>query len=141
MPGTLVQDANLLTNLADNATPPGTAAVTITATQNGTGLEVDRPRLVRFKLTVASIGGTSPTFDVEIQGSDTSNFSSTVSYGRFATHTANGTFFITAYVYSSFVRARVVVGGTSPTAAVTVVVEEPHWEALQGPASATPDTA
>lgn len=140
MPGTLVTDSATATNLADPAGTPGTAAVTVAANTTGTGFEVDRPGDVRFELVLASVSGTTPTFDVEIQGSETSNFASTISLGRFSRKTAAGTSWLQARAYSKYVRAVVTVGGTSPSASVTCTIQERNYE-RQEPPAATGDSA
>jgi|SRR5579884_2837133 len=141
MPGTLAQDNAVQTNLVDPGATPGTAAVSVATSTTGTGMEVDRPGDVRFELVLSSVTGTSPTFDVEIQGSETSTFGSTISYGRFARKTTNGTWWLQARVYSKYVRAVATTGGTVTTASGVVTVQERNYERIEAPASSSPDSA
>lgn len=111
MPGTLVQD-NLAPNLLSGAT------LNAAGSTNGTAVQLDRPGEVSFVLTLGTVTGTSPTFDVVIQGCDSSGFGSNViTYGQIETSggsQSNLSRQITARAYHTYVRAVVTVGGTSP---------------------------
>jgi hypothetical protein len=111
MPGTLVQDS-LAPNLLAGST------LNAAGTTNGTIVQLDRPGEVAFVLTLGTVTGTSPTLDVTIQGSDVANFGSgVITYGQIETSggsQSNAVRQISARAYHRFVRAVVVVGGTSP---------------------------
>lgn len=124
MPGTLVRDS--LAPVLLNAT--------VTATGNDTGVEVDKPALVSIIAQVTgAVTGTTPTLDLEIQGSNVSGFGSgVVSYGKFPTMTATDassatTHVLTAQVYKKYMRTVRTAGGTTPSfGTVQVKVRLPH---------------
>lgn len=127
MPGSYATDAlapNLLTGATLNAA----------GTTNSTAVDLDRPGCVRFRLVTGTVTGTTPTLSVELQGCDSSNFSSTpvVSYGRFASvgDEDDETRYLSAEVHHQYLRAVVVAGGTSPSFAgsvLTVLPEHTLW--------------
>lgn len=122
MPGTLVQDA-LAPALHTGAT------LNSAGTTTGTAADIKAPRHVRVQLVSATASGTNPTLDVEIQSSDDSNFGSFSTLAKFTqTTTASLTKYVQAYCPHRYVRAKVVLGGTSPSfASSTIKVVEPHF--------------
>lgn len=120
MPGTLVQDA-LAYTLIDE---------TVTASTTEAGVDVQKPAEVSVELVTGAITGTGVTVDVEVEGSDLSDFSAgVVSYGRFAGITETNdseTRYLQARAYKQFMRVDVTVAGTSPSAPLTVKVRTPH---------------
>lgn len=124
MPGTLVKDNSQV--LVSNQT--------LTTTTTGAAVTTGRDNIVRVRLQVTgTVSGTSPTLSVEIQGSDTSDFTTDplVHMGSFNTVTASlGTAerFLDVDNAKAFMRAVVTVGGTSPSfAGVTVDVVEKRY--------------
>lgn len=113
MPGSLVHDA-----LA-----PSLQNGTITSNTTGSGVTVNKPGDCRAKLTIgATVTGTSPTLDVEIQGSNDN--STWVKLGRFAQKTASDastTSFLELDLYFTYVRAVSTVGGTTPSFGSVVI--------------------
>lgn len=120
MPGTLIQDANAL-NLATGATLNAAGTTTSTIT------EAPYSGKIAIKLATSTVTGTTPTLNVEIQGSDSSTFASgVVSYGRFAQVTAsNDTRYLQVYHDKRYIRASVVVGGTTPVFTGTTITPVP----------------
>lgn len=123
MPGTLVSDS-LAPQLADGSN--------ITATANGTAVEVPYPGVVAVELVTGTCTGTSVTCDVEIQGCDASGFgSNVVSYGRFARLTEASdavTKVLIAEVRHRYMRAVYTVAGTSPVLPITIKVRDQHYK-------------
>src|SRR3954471_18529227 len=114
MPGSLVRDANAI-NLLTGAT------LNSAGTTNGTVQRLDKPGEVRFCLLTSTVTGTTPTISIEVKGADDLAFSTNVvSYGLFATTSGTGAAqtgisrYLDANVYKRYVRATVVLGGTSP---------------------------
>src|SRR5438045_2451431 len=107
MPGSLVKDT-LAPNLASGAT------LNSAGTTSGTVVQIDKPGTIRLELATSTVTGTSPTLDVEVKGADDSGFTTNVvSYGRFSQATASNVLrFMVAQVFSKYIRATVVVGGT-----------------------------
>lgn len=121
MPGTLIQDANAL-NLATGATL--NAAGTTTSTVQ----ELPYSGKVAVKLTTGTVTGTTPTLNVEIQGSDSATFASgVVSYGRFASvgDEDNVSRYLSIYHDKRYIRASVVVAGTTPVFTGTTITPVP----------------
>jgi len=122
-PGTTIRDAKTASNVilaqgnvaADNA---GTTA-----------LQVDRPCMVTIEMVLGTIAAGVSAFDVEIQGSDVSNFGSgVVSYGRFDLVGPNDdgqTRQLSAQVYKSYMRAVIDYTG-SGNANVGIFVRTPY---------------
>ena len=90
---------------------------------------VGRPGLVRIRQAVTAKTGTTPTYDVEVQSSDVSDFASgVVSHGKFSqTTTTLGTKYLMAWVLKSYMRVIETLGGTSPTYTVKLDLVEPHF--------------
>ena len=110
MPGTHVADA-LAPNLLSGST------LNAAGTTDGNVWEALWPGKIRFELTTGTVTGTSPTMDIELKGCEDSAFSGTVvSYGRFAQRdtTDNATRWLEADIQSKYLKATVVVGGTTP---------------------------
>jgi hypothetical protein len=124
MPGTVVRDS-LAVDLLDDVdlTDEGAA-------QNGTAWEALWPGLVQFTLEIASVTGSTPTLVIDIQGCETSNFSTadvvtlgTISAGDEADGTVLG---LTTYVDSKYVRAVADVSGTTVVYTATLKPVLPH---------------
>jgi hypothetical protein len=124
MPGTVVRDALAVDLLADVDLADEGAA------QEGTALEVLWPGNVQFYLEIATVTGTTPTLVIDIQGCETSDFSTAavVEYGQFeAGDEADGTVFaFETYVDSKYVRAVADVSGTTVVYDATLKVVLPH---------------
>lgn len=100
-----------------------------TVTTNVASLITPINKAYRATLILASIGGTSPTFDVTIEsapeGPDVTDANATwITETTFAQRTTNGNESI-AFTGQGYARkrARIVVTGTSPTAAITVLIQ------------------
>lgn len=123
MAGTYAHDA-ALTALINGTT---------TATTTGSAVQVEKPGPCAFRLTAGAVTGTSPTLDVEIQGSNDSAFGSgVVSYGHFdnlaGTAASVSEKILNASVYKRYVRAVATITGTTPSyASLKVTVEEPDY--------------
>jgi hypothetical protein len=123
MPGSYVKDA-ASPNLAGGST------LNAAGSTNGTVVEVLWPADTRVQLITGTVSGTSPTLDVELKGADDLAFTqNVVSFGRFAALTggaqSNVSRFLEADVYKRYVRATVVLGGTTPSYAGTQIVLRP----------------
>lgn len=123
MPGTVVRDANAPNLLAGST-------LNAAGTTNGTAWDAQWPGDVQFVLTTGTVTGTdTPTIVVDIQGCETSDFS-TADVVTLATLTAaasSATVEATTFVDSRYVRARVTVSGTSPVfTGSTIVPALPH---------------
>jgi len=126
MPGTLVSDS-LATDILAGAT------LNSAGTTQSTIVDIEWPRMIGVEIDTGTVTGTSPTLDVEIEGSDSSTFGSGVvtltqlpTVGDDDDAVARGQVLYCPYRY---IRAQVVVGGTSPVftgTAVTLV--EPHFQ-------------
>ena len=124
MPGTIVRDAsapNLFTGI--DLTDEG-------AVQNGTAWDAQWPGDVQFALEIATVTGSTPTLVVDIQGCETSDFSTAdvVTYGTISVgDEADGSHFaITAYVNTRYVRATADVSGTTVVYTATLKPVLPH---------------
>lgn len=121
MPGTWVQDANA-PELADGTD--------LTATGNGTGVQVDEPGWVRVELVSGTCTGTTTTCDVEIQSSDSSTFASgVISHGLFPQLDQDDddvTRYMDAYVSKRYMREVHTITGTTPVFPLTITVRERH---------------
>ncbi len=111
MPGSFVRDADQVDLLADN-----TLTTAAGANQTGTAHEIGWSGNTRFELVTAGSAGTTPDISVDIQGSETSDFSDDVV--TLATivgeDPADGTVLgADAYVNSKYVRAVSTVSGSS----------------------------
>jgi hypothetical protein len=105
------------------------SAEVMTATGNGTAVEgFGSKSRMQSSFTVASIGGTTPSFTGIVQGSfDGTNWFDLVTHTAL---TANGVDMkvvseiqgTTVVVIPPMIRSRVVVSGTTPTGAVTHIV-------------------
>lgn len=121
MPGTLASDAL--------AVVLNSAAITSKTTTTGTGVEVAWPGDVQIEMVLGTLTGSAGTADVEIQGSDVSNFGSgVVSYGRFAQfiETATGTRRMNAYVNKRYMRAVIITAGTTVTTYTITITVRPE---------------
>lgn len=90
------------------------------ATENGGWLDVGVGANIVLSAVASGVGGTSPTFDFTIQTSPASDGTSVRTLGTFTQITANGSERKSFACADRYVRARVVVGGTSPTADLVV---------------------
>ena len=111
MPGSLVRDAIAVDLLAAVDLEDEGAA------QNGTAMPILWPKEVQFLLDITSVTGTSPTLVIDIEGCESSDFSTTdvVTLGTItAGDEADGTqLAVQTYVNSKYVRAVADVGGTT----------------------------
>lgn len=136
-PGTNVSDT-LETNLLTGATLNSAGTTSATA-----GVDVSRPGLVAFVLELGTVTGTSPTIDITVTASDTSDFSDdVVTVARVTsagTNEDNLVYAATAYVTKQYVKASaVVLGGTSPVyTGATLKVRQPHWHRGTGTSAGT----
>lgn len=93
------------------------------ATENGGWLDVGVGANLVLALTAANVTGTSPTIDVTIQTSPKSDGTSVRTLGTFTQLTAAGSERKSFACADRYVRARVVLGGTSPVGDVAVAGE------------------
>lgn len=123
MPGTLVTDS-LASNLLAGAT------LNSATSSNGTAVDLQYPCNFGVQVVTGTVTGTSPTLDITIQASSTSDFSSdVVDLGAFPTigDEDNVTKHAVFYTPKRYVRASVVTGGTSPVfTGTTAKAVEPH---------------
>jgi len=127
MPGTLASDSL--------AVVLHSAAITSATTTTGTGQYVGWPGDVQVEADPGTMTGTH-TCDIEIQGSDVSNFGSgVVKLGRFAqiSQAATATQRMNVYCNKKYMRAVIVTAGTVTADNVVVTVRPPHYQR-------TPDT-
>ena len=123
MPGTVVRDALEVDLLADvDLTDEGAA-------QSGTARELLWTGWTQFALEIASVTGTAPTLVIDIQGSETSDFSDDVV--TLGTVTAGdeddgAALAVSAFVDSRYVRAVADVGGTTVVYTATLTAVPPH---------------
>jgi hypothetical protein len=122
MPGTLVSDASA-PELLDGSN--------VTATGQGSAVEVGYLGHVRAMLALGTCTGTTTSLDLKVQGSDDSGFSSgVVDYGEFPTKDQDDdstTSFLDIVVQHRYVRANYVVAGTSPVFPATLTLEESEY--------------
>ena len=85
------------------------------ATENGGWLDVGVGANLVLAVIASGVGGTSPTFDFTIQTSPANDGTSVRTLGTFTQITADGTERKSFACADRYVRARVVVGGTTPT--------------------------
>lgn len=97
------------------------AAQTVTATQNSSVFSTEGNTLI-CHLTVASIGGTTPTLDVKIQDTADGVNWVDVPSASFTQITANTTARLVVSNVGLMARAVLTVGGTTPTMAVTLTI-------------------
>lgn len=125
MPGTVVRDANA-TNLLAGVTTTTAAG----AGQAGTAMEALWPGDVQFTLVPSAKSGTTPQISVDIQGCETSDFSTAdvVTLGTIvaADPTVGAAFGFTTYVDSKYVRAVSTVTGTTGSITATLYPVLPH---------------
>jgi hypothetical protein len=117
MPGTVVRDA-LAPNLAVGAT------LNAAGTTNGTVVDLGEMHEVQIELATATVTGTGPTLNVELQGSDSPTFATgNVSYGRFAQvgDEDNIRRQLQVFISKRYIRAVVVVAGTTPVFTGTTI--------------------
>lgn len=130
MPGSVVRDALAPDLLADADLADEGAA------QNGTAYEIGWAGDVQFVLEIATVTGTTPTMTIDIQGCETSDFSTdpVVTIGTIVVaDEADGSVFATvAYVTSRYVRAVVDVGGTTVVYTATLTPVPKHDRQVRG---------
>lgn len=124
MPGSVVRDALEVDLLAAVDLEDEGAA------QNGTAREIGWTGWTQFVLEIASVTGSTPTLVVDIQGCETSDFSTAdvVTLGTItAGDEADGTdLAISCYVDSKYVRAVADVGGTTVVYTATLTAVPAH---------------
>lgn len=134
MPGTVVRDANAPDLLADVDLEDEGAA------QNGTAWDAQWPGWVQFVLEIASVTGSTPTLAIDIQGCETSDFSTAdvVTLGEiYAGDEADGTVLaFTTYVDTRYVRAVADVSGTTVVYTATLKPVYPHDRRVRDTAGA-----
>ena len=121
--GVQVNDADAVDLLAGATLDSATSS-------NGTVRDLLWPRWVKFRLVTGTVTGTSPTLDVTLQASSTSDFSSDVvdlgAFPQVGDEDAVPKVFRT-YVTKRYVRASVTTGGTSPDySGTTLKAEDPQ---------------
>jgi len=113
------------TDLQSRYKPPGMTLFSGTVTANGNTADIDVSTVsaLEVEIKVTSVSGTSPTLDVYIEG----KFEATGDYKPLASQTGittTGVWFLTINpLVFRYVRVRWVVGGTSPSFAITVVAQ------------------
>jgi hypothetical protein len=120
-PGTTVKDA-LEPELHDAA---------VVASVTGSWVEVNFPMEVVAVAEVGAVTGTGVTVDIEVQGADDASGTNLVSYGKFDTITEsddNEDRVLSISAFKRYVRVDIVAAGTSPSAAVRVVLRPKDWE-------------
>lgn len=130
MPGTYVRDANEVDLLADLDLADEGAA------QNGTARELGWSGLTQFVLEIATVTGTTPTMVIDIQGCETSDFSTdpvvtlaTISAGD----EADGAVLAAVCdVQSRYVRAVADVSGTTVVYTATLTAVPPRDRYVRG---------
>jgi hypothetical protein len=130
MPGSVVRDALATDLLADlDLADEGSA-------QNGTAHEIGWSGLTQFVLEIATVTGTTPTMVIDIQGCETSDFSTdpvvtlgTISVGDEADDTS---FAVVADVDSRYVRAVADVSGTTVVYTATLTPVPPRDRRVRG---------
>lgn len=133
MPGSLVTDGTPFSLQAS-------ASISSTTTTTGVLFTGVKGTLYRVKLSVGTNSGTTPTLDVEVQGSDASAFGSgVVSYGRFgqlssADVAATSPYYLEFVPQHDYVRLSYTIGGSAtPTFnTVVVTVEECNYLRTKG---------
>jgi hypothetical protein len=130
MPGSVVRDALAVDLLADVDLADEGAA------QNGTAHEIGWAGLVQFVLEIASVTGTTPTMVIDIQGCETSDFSTdpVVTLGTIsAGDEADGAVLaVVADVQSRYVRAVADVSGTTVVYTATLTPVPHHDRQVRG---------
>lgn len=110
MPGTLVTDS-LASDLLTGST------LNSAGTTNGTVADLGHPCEFGVRVETGTVTGTSPTLDITVQASSTSDFSSdvvdVVAFPQIGDED-NVVKHLVAYTPKRYVRAAVTVGGTSP---------------------------
>lgn len=130
MPGTVIRDANAVNLLADVDLEDEGAA------QNGTAWEALWPGWTQFVLDITSVTGSTPTLVIEIQGCETSDFSTdpVVTLGTIsAGDEADGTqLAFSTYVDAKYVRAVADVSGTTVVYTATLTAVPVHDRRVRG---------
>jgi hypothetical protein len=125
MPGTVVRDS-----IAPNLLSGVTLTTAAGANQAGTAWEALWPGNIQFTLVPTAKSGTTPQISVDIQGCETSDFSTAdvVTLGTIvaADPTLNASFGFETYVDAKYVRAVSTVTGTTGTFTATIVPVPPH---------------
>jgi hypothetical protein len=122
--GTYLADANQ-TNLLTGAT------LNAAGTTNGTIVEVDWPQDVKLILTTSTVTGSSPTMSITLEGDETSDFSGTTTrkLGAFSSvgSESSATHELNVYCDSKYVRAVVLLGGTTPVYTGSTLKMQPKF--------------
>lgn len=131
MPGTYAHDSNA-SNLLTGAT------LNAAGSSNGTAVEVVKPGRVRahLKLSTVSSTGNSATIQVELEGCESSDFSTTDVFSLSSTRVIAGTDALLSNLnwYEDlrcdyeYIRAVVTIGGTAPVfTGATLTLEQPDF--------------
>lgn len=130
MPGTVVRDALAPDLLADVDLADEGAA------QNGTAYEIGWAGEVQFVLEIATVTGTTPTMVIDIQGCETSDFTTddvvTIGTISVADEADASSFATVAYVTSKYVRAVADVSGTTVVYTATLKAVPAHDRQVRG---------
>jgi hypothetical protein len=96
---------------------------TVTASGSTADIDISIYSILEIEIKVTSVGGTSPTLDVYIEG----KFEATGDYKVLASQTGITTtgvwFLVINPLVFRFIRVRWVVGGTSPSFTVTIAAQ------------------
>lgn len=97
----------------------------MTATTNGIGIDYGRsPKGIRLSLSIASIGGTSPSYQPKLQYSADGGTTWIDLGTSWTARTANGDYSeVQIDPVATRIRLVITVSGTTPTASVTAILE------------------
>lgn len=121
------------TNIKDALEPELNDSTAETASDTGAWTEVNFPGEVVAVVDVGAVTGTSVTVDIEVEGADDDSGTNAVSLGKFDTITDasdDEVRILALRGWKRFMRADIVVAGTSPSAVVPVVLRPKDY--LQG---------
>lgn len=103
------------------------SGTSITATTNSSAIDVSSYNHVTVQLRVTNVSGTNPTLDVFMQGSmDNSNWFNLADFynaGTFPRFSTTGQAQMFLEKFPKYIRARMAVGGTSPSFTVEIILE------------------
>lgn len=116
--------------VADALAPELLDGTALTATGQGSWVEVDRPRIVAVHLETGTVTGTSVECEVTIESADDSSGTNSVDHGTFTSLSEaddDVDRFLVAEVWKPYMRASYVIAGTSPDVPVTVTVRDKDY--------------